>query len=177
VNPNLSRVRILLALAIVGVLVFLGVRMRGGAKAPEGVERAAIQKVLDDQAEAWNQGDLEGYMNGYWQDQDSPDQKLTFYSGGDKTSGWQETYERYRRKYKSEPDSDMGQVKFSEVDIQLLGGDSALVRGRWHLERKNKEPVGGLFTLLFQKKAQHWFIVHDHTSVKAPEVPLPSPGG
>ena len=162
-NPTVSRVRIFLALGIVVVAILVMLRMRDGGATSEEKTRAAIQKVLDDQVEAWNQGDLVGFMGGYWQDQDSPNQKLTFFSGGDSTSGWQATYERYVRRYKGDGAEEMGTLEFSDRDILLLGGESAVVRGRWHLDRQ-KEPVGGLFTLFFQKKAGHWYIVHDHTS-------------
>ena len=59
--------------------------------------KSAIRKVLDDQVTAWNQGDLPGFMKGYWQ---SPD--LSFFSGNNKTVGWQATLERYRQKYQGD---------------------------------------------------------------------------
>jgi beta-aspartyl-peptidase (threonine type) len=157
----LSPVRILLAIGIVGAVVLLALRLRDGGSSSEKMKEA-IHKVLNDQAEAWNRGDLEGYMAGYWQDQDSPDRKLTFFGGNDKSGGWHATFDRYRRKYQGEG-KEMGQVEFSEIDIQPLGSDSAFVRGRWTLKKKT-ETVGGLFTLIFQKKPQGWCIVHDHTT-------------
>jgi ketosteroid isomerase-like protein len=119
--------------------------------------KESIQQVLDAQVIAWNKGDLRGFMEGYWQ---SPE--LTFFSGGTTTRGWQATLDRYRKKYQGEG-KEMGKLAFKEIDIKLLGSDHALVTGRWHLELK-KEAVGGLFTLLFQKKDAGWRIVHDHTS-------------
>src|SRR6516164_5549286 len=64
--------------------------------APTEAEKA-IRKVLGDQVAAWNKGDLEGFMAGYWQSDD-----LSFYSGKDKTKGWKATLERYRKKYQGE---------------------------------------------------------------------------
>jgi hypothetical protein len=161
INPT-SRMRVFLLLAIVGAIILLAVQLRERGKGSDEATRAEILRVLNDQMEAWNRGDLDGYMEGYWQDQDSPDQKLTYFNGGEKTVSWQALRERNRRKYQGKG-QEMGHLSFSEEDIQLLGGDSALVRGRWELEKKN-ETVGGLFTLLFQKKAEGWRIVHDHTS-------------
>ena len=53
-----------------------------------------IRAVLDAQVIAWNKGDLDGFMAGYWNDE-----KLTFISGGDLTSGWKKTKERYVKRY------------------------------------------------------------------------------
>jgi len=119
--------------------------------------KKTIQKVLDDQVNSWNKGDLEGFMQGYWQ---SPD--LSFFSGGNKTAGWQATLERYRKKYQGEG-KEMGKLVFRDLSIELLGADHALVKGRWQLTLKN-ETVGGLFTLIFRKMKDGWRIVHDHTS-------------
>jgi HEAT repeat protein/ketosteroid isomerase-like protein len=116
-----------------------------------------VRKVLDDQVIAWNKGDLRGFMEGYWQ---SPD--LSFYSGKNKTKGWQATLDRYRKKYQGEG-KEMGKLTFSELDIELLGPSHALVRGRWQLTLAKDNP-SGLFTLIFRKLPAGWRIVHDHTS-------------
>jgi beta-aspartyl-peptidase (threonine type) len=118
---------------------------------------AAVRKVLDDQAAAWNKGDLDGFMAGYW---NSPD--LTFFSGGKVTRGWEATLERYRQRYRSEG-KEMGHLAFRDLDVTVLGPDSAVVRGRFELEL-GKDKHTGLFTLLLRKKPEGWRIVHDHTS-------------
>ena len=120
-------------------------------------QRAAIQAVLDGQAQAWNAGDLEGFMAGYWQ---SPE--MTFFSGKDKQAGWQPTLERYQKKYQAEG-REMGQLTFSEIQIEQLDATHAWVRGRWQLVT-SKDTPGGLFTLIFQRLPEGWRIVHDHTS-------------
>ena len=116
-----------------------------------------IRAVLDKQVEAWNRRDLEGFMAGYW---NSP--QLTFFSGGTRTSSWQATLERYRKSYQGEG-KEMGQLDFSEIQIELLGKDSAFVRGRYRLKMNGSEP-GGLFTLIFRKLPEGWRVIHDHTS-------------
>ena len=116
-----------------------------------------IRAVLDRQVEAWNRRDLEGFMVGYW---NSP--QMSFFSGGTRTSSWQMTLERYRKTYQSEG-REMGQLDFSEIQIELLGKDSAFVRGRWRLKMSGSEP-GGLFTLIFRKLPGGWRVIHDHTS-------------
>jgi beta-aspartyl-peptidase (threonine type) len=117
----------------------------------------AVRQVLDAQVAAWNRGDLDAFMAGYWQ---SPE--LTFFSGPDRTSGWQATLERYRKRYQSEG-KEMGRLTFSDVNVEMLGPDAALVRGGWRVEQ-SKETLGGLFTLIFRRTLDGWRIVHDHTS-------------
>lgn len=127
---------------------------------PEGPPpMESVRKVLDDQVAAWNLGDLEAFMHGYWA---SPG--LTFFSGAARTQGWQATLDRYRNKYQQEGQP-MGQVSFPQLDIQPLGSDAAFVRGEWQLVRGN-ETLGGLFTLVFRRFPEGWKIVHDHTSAR-----------
>ncbi len=117
----------------------------------------AIEKVLSDQVKAWNKGDLEGFMAGYWK---SPD--LSFYSGKTITHGWQPTLDRYRKRYQSEG-KEMGTLAFNDLEIEMLGQDTAFVRGKWQLQLKD-ESVGGVFTLILKKLPEGWRIIHDHTS-------------
>ena len=119
---------------------------------------AAIRAVLDAQVAAWNAGKLEEFMDGYWR---SPN--LTFFSGGRKLSGWDATIERYRKTYQAEG-REMGKLVFSDLDIQLLGADAAVVRGRWELTMSDGKKPGGLYTLIFRRFKEGWKIVHDHTS-------------
>lgn len=122
-------------------------------------DREAIEKLLFDQQQAWNRGDLEGFMAGYWK---SPE--LAFRSGGTVTRGWQETLDRYRRAYQAEGRS-MGRLSFTDVEPDLLGPDRAMVTGRWELSQL---PAGatphGLFTLILARFPEGWRIVRDHTS-------------
>jgi beta-aspartyl-peptidase (threonine type) len=167
-NPSISRLRIAVALLLAAVAVVLTIHMRKGGEKPE----EAIRKVLDDQVEAWNRGDLDGFMQGYWNSDE-----LTFFSDDHVEHGWQETFDRYRLRYQSQG-KEMGTLKFEELHVDPTGPKSAAVRGRWQLTFKDGKTSGGLFTLLLREEPQGWRIVHDHTSAKRPpEVPLPAPGG
>jgi len=116
----------------------------------------SIRAVLDAQAEAWNRGDLKGYMDGYDR---SP---ATEFVGGDTiTRGWQTVLERYQKRYDSR--EKMGVLTFSEIEITVLSKDAALVLGRWRLKRASDEPHG-TFSLVFRRKQAGWRIVHDHSS-------------
>ena len=59
----------------------------------------------------------------------------------------------------------MGELAFSELDIQLLGADVAFVFGRFtqQLAGDKKNPTG-LFTLIFKRTDAGWRIIHDHSS-------------
>jgi ketosteroid isomerase-like protein len=134
-------------------------RAQADAKATTaGTAGAAARGVLDDQVEAWNRGDLEGFMAGYW---NSPD--VVFQSGATLTRGWPQTRERYRRRYQAEG-KEMGRLRFEDLDVQTLCPDAAFVRGRWHLTMKDGTQPNGLFTLLLRRIGGEWKIVHDHTS-------------
>ncbi|HKQ72562.1 MAG TPA: nuclear transport factor 2 family protein [Blastocatellia bacterium] len=119
---------------------------------------AEIRALLDAQVAAWNAGKLEEFMEGYWR---SPE--LSFFSGGRKLSGWDATMDRYRKTYQAEG-SEMGKLAFSDLDIQQLGTNAAVVRGRWELTMSDGKKPGGLYTLIFRRFKQGWKIVHDHTS-------------
>jgi ketosteroid isomerase-like protein len=98
-------------------------------------------------------------MKGYWR---SPN--LTFYSAGNKRTGYDAVLERYRKTYQSEG-KEMGKVSFSNVDIELLGKQAAVVRWRWDLTMSDGKKMGGLYTLIFRNfKKDGWKIIHDHTS-------------
>lgn len=115
-----------------------------------------IARVIFDQQNAWNKGDIEGYMQGYIKSD-----SLRFASGGNVSYGWKTTLDRYEKGY---PDKEtMGELTFSNIDIEFISKDAALVFGKWELERSSDHPWG-LFTLLFKRTENGWKIVHDHTS-------------
>lgn len=141
---------------VVGVLI---PAMLSGCSSQRRDGHDDVLDVLSRQQAAWNTGDVDGFMAGYWRSDD-----LTFSSGGTATRGWQATLERYRRRYDT-PEK-MGRLTFSDLQTRWLADDVQLVLGQWRLDRDD-EPIGGRFTLIFQRIAGRWVIVHDHTSVQA----------
>lgn len=117
---------------------------------------AEITKVMTDQSAAWNKGDIDGFMVGYWKSE-----KLTFISGTEVTRGWQPTLDRYKKGYDSR--AKMGVLKFSDLEFTVLSNDAAVVLGSWQLTREKDDPHGK-FTLTFRKFKEGWRIVMDHTS-------------
>src|SRR6202040_2361522 len=124
-------------------------------------DRSAIRAVLDAQQQAWNRGDIDAFLTGYWH---SPD--LTFSGSNGIFRGWDAVMARYKKNY---PDrSAMGTLDFSNLEFRPLGTDAALVLGHWHLKRE-KDEIGGVFTLVFQRFPEGWRIIHDHTSASPKE--------
>ena len=127
-----------------------------GSTFAQSRSEAAIRQVMDDQAAAWNRGDIDGFMTGYWRSD-----KLTFVSGTDVTRGWQPTLDRYKKSYDTR--AKMGVLTFSDLEITILSKDAAVVLGSWSLAREKDNPHGK-FTLNFRKFKEGWRIVMDHTS-------------
>jgi len=115
-----------------------------------------IENVLRAQEAAWNRGDIDGFMNGYWRSDET-----VFVSGDDVTRGWQKVLNRYKTKYSDRVK--MGVLTFSNLEITPLSSDSAVALGSWKLNRANDQPHGR-FRLIFRKFPDGWKIVHDHTS-------------
>jgi beta-aspartyl-peptidase (threonine type) len=142
---------------VMAASLFVTSSMASSAGMQESSDEKAVRGVLARQVEAWNRGDLESFMAGYSKSTD-----LTFFSGQISVSGWQTMLDRYHSRYKADG-REMGRLEFTDMRVDMLGGDSALVRGRWHLKMKAEEP-GGLFTLIMRKINGEWRIIHDHTS-------------
>ena len=117
---------------------------------------AEIQSVMNAQVLAWNAGDIEGFMRGYWNSVE-----MKFVSGDNVSRGWQAALDRYKKNYDSK--AKMGVLTFSGLEVNILSKDSAVVLGSWALAREKDNPKGK-FTLIFRKFKDGWRIVHDHTS-------------
>jgi ketosteroid isomerase-like protein len=143
--------------SILSLLFLVPGTPQGSESVVSGAEdRVAITKVLTVQEAAWNDGDVAGFMRGYW---NSPE--LTFAGSNGFSKGWSKVSDRYRERY---PDkAAMGHLEFTIEEVRLLDKNAALVLGKWHLARVSGD-VGGIFTLVFQRFPDGWKIVHDHTS-------------
>ena len=117
---------------------------------------SSVRTVLSTQQDAWNRGDIDTFMEGYWVDDD-----LRFASGGTVTRGWQATIDRYKSRYQDR--AAMGTLAFSNLDVQVLGPSAVIVHGGWALQRAADHP-SGLFTLVFRRFGDDWLIVSDTTT-------------
>ena len=116
----------------------------------------AIHAVMDEQIKAWNNGNIDAFMQTYWKSD-----SLLFVGSKGPTYGWQTTLEGYKKRY---PDTvAMGKLDFEILQIKSLSAEYSFVLGKWHLKRTIGD-AGGYFTLLFRKINDKWLIVVDHTS-------------
>ena len=139
----------------VGVLLSLGLGAQGNAT-KQGSAEAQIRAVLDMQSAAWNRGDIDTFMTGYWKSEETE-----FVGASGITRGWRAVLERYRRNH---PDPKaMGRLTFSNLELHVVCRDSAFVIGEFKLEREKDQPTG-VFTLDFRKFTEGWRIVADHTT-------------
>jgi ketosteroid isomerase-like protein len=115
-----------------------------------------VLAVMTYQSSAWNRGDVAGFMEGYWKSDN-----LVFASGDQITRGWQATLDRYKKSYDTK--AKMGELTFSDTEVNVLSKDIAVVVGSWSLKREKDNPKGK-FTLIFQRMKEGWRIIHDHTS-------------
>jgi uncharacterized protein (TIGR02246 family) len=151
---------VLLATGYSLMLFMLGsVRLPGTPDRERDADTKAIHEVLRRQQAAWNRGDVDAFLVGYWR---SPE--LTFSGGSGVSRGWDGVLARYKKNY---PDrAAMGELEFTGLELRFLGPDAALVLGQWHLKRESGD-VGGVFSLVWQKLPEGWRIIHDHTSIVA----------
>ena len=125
----------------------------------------AIKKMLSNQQECWNNGDIDGFMKGYWQSEE-----LIFTSLKHKPAyGWNNTLERYQNSYPTK--SSMGKLKFEILDLKLVSKTTASLKGKWELIREKDNP-NGIFWLDIDKFDKDWLITKDSTVSFEINIPL-----
>jgi len=119
-------------------------------------DESEIRMLLDKQTQAWNRGDLEGFMDGYWEND-----SLTFIGKSGITYGWKNTLENYKKGY---PDTaSMGRLEFTLISVKRLSPEYFSVIGKWQLFRSTGH-LSGHYTLLLRKINGEWVVVSDHSS-------------
>lgn len=115
-----------------------------------------IRKILQSQTEAWNKGDIDAFMQGYWNND-----SLLFVGKSGPTYGYQNTLNNYKKNY---PNKDyMGQLQFTLLEVKPLAKSVWMVLGKWALNRTAGN-INGHYTLLFKKIKGQWVIIMDHSS-------------
>ena len=115
-----------------------------------------ILKLLEDQRQAWNRGDINEYMQGYNQSD-----SLLFVGKSGPQYGWNNTLKNYKKSYPDQ--AAMGYLSFDIKEIKMIAADHAFVLGAWHLKRQKDEPKG-YFTLIVKKIKGEWKVIADHSS-------------
>ena len=116
----------------------------------------AIKKVLATQQIFWNNGDIEGFMLGYW---NSEKFKFSWVNGTE--YGWENALEKYKISYPTK--ESMGEFIFEILDVKLTSDTTAILDGEWELIRKNDNPKGS-FTYIFKKIENNWLIISDYST-------------
>lgn len=114
-----------------------------------------MKRIHTLQRNAWNEGNIEGFMAHYWKSK-----KMTYQSGDTRLMGWDALLDRYKKVY---PEGNMGTLEFSDLIIHVLSEDSAYVLGKWKLKTETWTKQG-LFTTILKKMEDGWKIIHDHSS-------------
>lgn len=119
-------------------------------------EKLKIESLLAKQVEAWNEGNLEKFMETY-----RNSEKLSFVGSRGPTFGWQQTLDNYKTGY---PDkAAMGKLKFTILDISKIDKKTIYVIGKFELTREIGD-LSGYYTLVIQEFGKEWLIVSDHLS-------------
>ena len=121
-------------------------------------EKQEITALLNKQVEAWNEGNIEKFMETYWHSD-----KLVFVGSHGPTYGWQATLDNYKKGY---PDKKtMGHLEFKILDISKIDKNTVFVIGKFDVTREAGE-LKGTFTLVVQKKQGKWVIISDYSSAE-----------
>ena len=119
-------------------------------------DEGEIRNLLVQQTETWNRGDINGFMQTYWQND-----SLMFIGKDGITWGWKNTLERYKKGY---PDKEtMGQLSFEVIQTKKLSAEYFFVVGKWMLKR-NAGDLSGYYNLLMKRIKGQWKIIADHSS-------------
>ena len=119
-------------------------------------DRQSILSSLQKQTEAWNRGNIDEFMLGYWEND-----SLKFIGKSGVTYGYKQTLANYKKNYSDT--TKMGKLSFDILYAKELSTEYYFVVGKWFLKRSIGD-IGGYFTLLFRKIKGRWMIVVDHTS-------------
>ncbi len=119
-------------------------------------EEEAIRAVLNAEQIAWNNGDIDAFMQGFWKSD-----SLQFMSARGINHGWQETMEGYKTRY---PDlAAMGTLSYEILQVTPLSQVVFVVMGRYHLTRTIGN-LDGVFTVIFKKIDGKWVAIYDHSA-------------
>lgn len=119
----------------------------------EAEDRKAIRATLKMQQDAWNKGDLEGFMQGYVKSD-----SLKFYGSSGLTHGWQNTLDNYKKGYPTKAET--GNLSFTIDAITKIEDGAYYMMGQFHLVR-DAGNANGVFLIIFQKIEGEWKVIAD----------------
>ena len=149
-KADLRRIVLLLVVGLMSTAGLPAQKMLGAA------DSLAILSQFYHQEDAWNDANIERFMQAYW-----PSEELVFVGADGPTYGWTPVLENYYRRY---PDAQsMGKLQFGVLKLSRLDSSAAFLIGTYHLTREMGD-LHGVFTLVWRKIEGEWLIVSDHTS-------------
>ena len=145
--------------SILPYLIFVGIiSFSCQIENDEPSAESIITSKMQEQEDCWNNGDLNCFMQHYWQDE-----KLEFIGKNGLTRGWQKTLDNYNTSYPTS--GKMGKLSFEILKNKQIDFTTAHTIGKWRLIRKEiGDTLAGHFTLIWQKRNQEWVIISDHSS-------------
>lgn len=122
----------------------------------QSTDKASIINMLANQTKAWNNGEIDKFMIGYYQSD-----SLLFIGKNGPKYGYKTTLDNYKKSY---PDTaTMGKLTSTVISMKKLSQVFYFVVGKWHLTRSIGN-IEGYYTLLVQKINGKWVIIADHSS-------------
>jgi len=119
-------------------------------------DESEVRNLLAKQNAAWNRGDIDAFMVGYWEND-----SLMFIGKSGVTYGYKNTLANYKKNY---PDTAiMGKLTFTLIQVKQLSPEYFHVTGKYYLTRTIGD-ASGHFTLLFRKINGKWVVISDHSS-------------
>ncbi len=146
-------------LRISALLILTFLIVSNGSAQQSDSQMEQIKKLLYQQQQDWNNGDIDAFMEVYWKSED-----LQFGGATGITKGWQQTLDNYKKRY---PDkATMGTLTFNIKDMTKHSRKVMSLTGSWDLKREMGD-IGGHFLLIWRKIKGDWRIVVDHTSARS----------
>jgi uncharacterized protein (TIGR02246 family) len=125
--------------------------------APPVDQAPELQALLHQSARAWNAGDLDGFLITYAQDS-----ATTFLTTRGLTHGYAAIRDRYASRF--EPGAQRDSLRFTDIELRMLGRDHVLNTARYVLTRGDSVTAEGPFTVIWERRPEGWRMIHDHSS-------------
>ena len=127
--------------------------MSCNSKTIEKTDKNFIMSILNTQADAWSNYNIEAFMDGYWKND-----SLKFFGASGITYGWQNTLDNYKKRYPTKEHT--GKLDFKINSISKITDGAYYVMGEYYLKRSLGD-ANGIFMIIFKKINGEWKIISD----------------
>lgn len=119
----------------------------------------AIEVEMDRTARGWNSGDMDLFLSIY-----SPSRQTSFVADGGLLRGVPALQAMYEQVYDFSDAAQRGTLSFERLDFRPLGPSHALYIARYTLAKAGEQPVSGVTSLVWERYAEGWRVIADHSS-------------